>query len=79
MDTKFKPTVGGFIEFIETHSAQVARVADYLDAGNELSEEDYEYFFEYYLNSGEMPYGTAKARDGDPYIWVSERVVKDAK
>lgn len=76
MKTKFKPTVGGFVEFIEAHSARVARVADYLDSGNELSEEDYEYFYEYYRNSGEMPKGQFGV---DPYIWVSHRVVKDAK
>jgi len=26
--------------------------------------------FEYYMNSGDMPYGTMKARDGDPYLWI---------
>lgn len=26
--------------------------------------------FTYYCNSGEMPYGTAKARDGDPGQWI---------
>lgn len=34
----------------------------------------YEYAYEYYLNNGEMPYGTAKARDGDPYEWILDRI-----
>ena len=27
-----------------------------------------------YLESGEMPYGVAKARTGDPYQWIIERI-----
>ncbi len=30
------------------------------------------YCYEYYLP--EMPYGTAKARDGDPYEWVAQKL-----
>jgi hypothetical protein len=30
--------------------------------------------YDYYTESGEMPYGTAKARDGDPAEWIEERV-----
>ena len=30
--------------------------------------------YEYYLNSGDMPYGTAKARTGDPHQWVFDRL-----
>jgi len=36
--------------------------------------EFYPYAFEYYLSSGEMPYGTAKARTGDPHQWIFDRV-----
>lgn len=35
-------------------------------------DELYQKLFEYYFD--EMPYGTAKARTGDPYVWVSERL-----
>ena len=28
--------------------------------------------YEYFVNSGEMPYGIAKARDGDPDQWIQE-------
>ena len=30
--------------------------------------------YSYYLDSGEMPYGTAKARDGDPVEWILDRL-----
>jgi hypothetical protein len=36
-----------------------------------------EELYEYYLNSGEMPYGVAKARDGDPDQWIGDQVYKD--
>tara|TARA_Y100000034_G_scaffold117258_1_gene156497 strand:- start:665 stop:976 length:312 start_codon:yes stop_codon:yes gene_type:complete len=28
--------------------------------------------YTYYLDSGEMPYGVAKARTGDPDVWILE-------
>jgi len=31
--------------------------------------------YEYYRD--EMPYGTQKARDGDPYEWMFERMIDD--
>lgn len=34
----------------------------------------YDKLFDYYCNSGEMPYGTAKARDGDPHQWIFDRL-----
>lgn len=33
----------------------------------------YEHLFDYYCTQGEMPYGVAKARDGDPYAWICEK------
>ena len=30
--------------------------------------------YSYYLDSGEMPYGTAKARDGDPVEFIMDRL-----
>ena len=29
---------------------------------------------DFYMKSNLMPYGVAKARDGDPYAWIAERV-----
>lgn len=37
----------------------------------------FEKLYEYYLSSGEMPYGVAKARTGDPGEWVFDRVQQD--
>jgi len=34
----------------------------------------YEKLFNYYLTSGEMPYGTAKARDGMPDEWILNKL-----
>lgn len=35
----------------------------------------YSKLFEYYMD--EMPYGVQKARDGDPYEWIYERLIDD--
>jgi len=35
----------------------------------------YEKLFQYFaFDTGEMPYGTAKARDGDPYVWIADKL-----
>lgn len=34
----------------------------------------YDTLFDIFLNAGEMPYGTAKARDGDPVQWMAHRL-----
>ena len=38
--------------------------------GGDMSEKLYESLYDYYFNSGEMPYGTAKCRTGDPHEFV---------
>lgn len=42
-----------------------------IDDNEELHEKLYEYYRE------EMPYGVQKARDGDPYEWINERLIYD--
>lgn len=42
--------------------------------GGELDSELYDALFNHYLSTGEMPYGVAKARDGDPMNWCSEKL-----
>lgn len=37
----------------------------------------YEKLFDYYVSTGEMPYGVAKARDGDPDQWIVDRLYHD--
>ena len=40
----------------------------------EVGEPVYDSLYDYYVDSGEMPYGTMKARDGDPCEWIIYRV-----
>jgi hypothetical protein len=42
-----------------------------------LSDAQFDYFYEYYSNNGQMPYGVAKARTGDPYDWVDAQITKE--
>ena len=36
--------------------------------------QSYEKLFNYFCDTGEMPYGVAKARTGDPDLWILERL-----
>jgi hypothetical protein len=40
----------------------------------ELDQDLYEALFDYYSDAGEIPYGIAKARDGDPMEWVASNL-----
>jgi len=44
------------------------------EADGDLNDELYHALYDYYSDNGEMPYGVAKARDGDPYNWISDRL-----
>ncbi len=46
-------------------------------AGGDLDTDLYHTLFDYYSMHGEMPYGTVKARDGDPFEWVTQRFDRD--
>jgi hypothetical protein len=46
-------------------------------SGADMDNDLYEALFDYYLNAGEMPYGVAKARTGDPFEWVAARFDQD--
>lgn len=39
----------------------------------ELSTELFEFLFDFY--QADMPYGTAKARTGDPYQWIIDKLI----
>lgn len=43
----------------------------------DLPDELYDALFDFYLNSGSMPYGIAKARTGDPVNWIIRRLEAD--
>ena len=51
-----------------------AQVKSAAEQGMGITDEMYDVLFDYYTESGEMPYGTAKARDGDPMEWIEERI-----
>ena len=40
-------------------------------------DEFYDDLYEYYVSSGEMPYGIAKARGGDPDQWIQEELDRE--
>lgn len=44
------------------------------EQGQELDTDLYEALFDYYSDLGQIPYGVAKGRDGDPVEWVSDRL-----
>ena len=44
------------------------------DGGPEYGSDLYQDIFDYFANSGEMPYGTMKARDGDPDQWIQSEL-----
>ena len=48
----------------------------FLNTG-EMSDKLYDALYDYYVDRGEMPYGIAKAREGDPYTWVAARFEAD--
>lgn len=46
------------------------------EAAGDLDDDLYHALYDYYSNNGDMPYGTMKARTGDPYEWVSDQLAK---
>ena len=44
------------------------------EQGGDLDKDLYDALFDYYSETGEMPYGTQKARTGDPMRWVAEKL-----
>jgi hypothetical protein len=49
-------------------------VRDFEASGN-MSDDLYHALYDYYFD--DMPYGTKKARDGDPHEWIADRFSKD--
>jgi hypothetical protein len=46
------------------------------EQGHDLDSDLYEALFDYYSDAGELPYGIAKARTGDPFTWVSDQLAQ---
>lgn len=49
-------------------------VKDFMEGGD-LADDLYHVLYDYYFD--EMPYGTKKARTGDPYEWIGDRLDKE--
>jgi hypothetical protein len=47
---------------------------DQFEKGGDLDNDLYYALFDYYSDHGEIPYGVAKGRDGDPFEWVTDRL-----
>lgn len=58
-------------KILATHNIHTV---DDLDLAIEQYGKAFEDLYEYFLNSGEMPYGVAKARSGDPGTWLYEKI-----
>jgi hypothetical protein len=59
-------------EQIMTHDAIAA-----FKATGEISQDMHDRLFDHYCASGEMPYGTMKAKTGDPYLWILDKVAEE--
>jgi hypothetical protein len=46
-------------------------------ATGEVAPETMQRLYEHFLNNGEMPYGVAKARTGDPDFWIYDRLAEE--
>lgn len=54
---------------------EVEEIARRQAAGeDDLIEENLNALYDYFLDSGEMPYGVAKARTGDPSSWIYDKL-----
>ena len=43
----------------------------------ELDGDVFDKLYDHYVLNGEMPYGVAKARDGDPYEWIVDQLASE--
>ena len=89
VNTPSKPSMKPITEFEEwadniteagpaqLNDEQKAEIQAFLQKNIEISDETMEALMDYYMDNGEMPYGVAKARDGDPYNWIIDRLDQD--
>ena len=59
----------------DLNEKEIAQMPFHLENGDDfIFSSAYEKLFNYFCDTGEMPYGTAKARDGDPDVWILEEL-----
>jgi len=46
----------------------------HFEQGGDLDEHLYDALYDYYCDTGDMPYGVQKAREGDPMEWVAQNL-----
>lgn len=51
-------------------------IIDTINTGDDFKDEHYDILYTHFVDSGEMPYGVAKARTGDPYAWIADELDK---
>ena len=66
-------TKGGDPKLDEILAKHPAALEEFVKT-QEFDDEFYMELYTYFLDSGDMPYGVAKARDGDPYTWVADKL-----
>lgn len=66
-----------YISMAKLIEANINDVREFL-RGDDMSDKLYEALYDYYVLNNIMPYGTAKARDGDPMEWVSNQFYNEA-
>ena len=62
------------LEILKKHPADTLA---FVENGDLDSGDLYEDLYSYYSNNGEMPYGVAKGRDGDPGEWIGDRLQQE--
>jgi hypothetical protein len=69
-------TLGGVYAAAGLTVREEQSMAEHLDFNDEFyNTSAYDKLYEYFVFVVcEMPYGTAKARDGDPDVWILERL-----
>lgn len=60
---------------MKLNEPQIDEIRAYLLEGEDLRDDDFDMLYEYFCNNGEMPYDVAKARSGDPYEWITEKLL----
>lgn len=78
--TKYETDYEGLAELAEEVNMSAEErlgLFAFVDGTDDSSFEDIVYDKLYELYWQDMPYGTAKARDGDPYEWISEKLFND--
>ena len=83
LEQGFDEMMGQFQESDGTQKGEVQSIlakhpkaAAALKQGADIMDFDdlYDDLYSYFADSGDMPYGTQKARDGDPYEWVHDKL-----